>query len=440
MLEGSLVAAAALVLALALAMPWPIARRIAIPRGWWRVARALVRSSAWVWYDDNRGGALVAAAWAAVRARGPASALQFVERGCEKHATGGAALILASGLACAARGDREGARRLIASVVEFEGLAGPNMARRLAVEWCAADAAARGDWDRVLAVARVDGTAASKWLGLVAARLLGASPMPTDVQLRAGWRRVGGRAALRPLLERALAIPPEVRERPSDPPGPRPRARLPDGDPHAVALRMHAALLADDASRVEHVEALGRAWDRVLDDRAFTDRARARAKELGAGGDPLAQLRERIDAELLDHVVEHAIALGDDDVPATGATFERVRRRLHTRLLDELDVVADALASRVKRKRAQAVHEEWREWLALRGHYERAVAMTGLGLRRHAFAIVHGPACSLAAWLWNERKAKVHAHQMFRWLLREAEIVEDEAAIQLQRRNVDCGC
>jgi hypothetical protein len=440
--DGSLVAAFALAAALVLAFPWAIARRVAIPRGWWRVARALVRSSAWVWYDDNRGGALVAAAWASVRAGGPAAALRFIDRECEAHPAGGSALVLASGLAASARGDLDGARRLIASVVEFEGPVGPAMARRLAIEWCAAEAATRGDWERVAELGRdARGTAASRWLGLVAARLLGATPLPSDDELRRRWRRVPHRDALRSLLDRALATAPVARERPADPPGPRPRARLPDGEPHAVALRMHAELVAGDrAVRVEHVEALGRAWDRVLGDRDFAGRASARATELGAKGDALERLRERVDGELLAVVVARGLTIGDDDGPTTGATFERVRRRVHTRLLDELELTADALASRVKGRRAQPIHEEWREWLALRGQYERAVAMTGLGLRRHAFATVHGPACSLAAWLWNDRKAKVHAHQMFRWLLREAELVEDEAAILLQRRNVDCGC
>jgi hypothetical protein len=440
--SGNFVGLVALVGALVLLFPWFFARAVAIPLGWWRVARWLVRSSAWVWYDDNRGGALVAAAWAGVRMRAPGAALLFVERECEAHPGGGAAVILASGLATAARGDLDGARRLIESVVEFEGLVAPSMARRLAVEWCVAEAATRGDWDRVLRLGRGRrGTSASTWLVLVAARLCGAAPVPSDDELRRRFRRVPGRRSLRPLLEQAIATPAVGRERPVDATGPRPRARLPAGDPHDVALRMHADLLArDHGVRVEHVEALGRAWDRVLADRYFAARAQARAKEIGAKVDPIEGLRERVDAELLDVVVAGGIALGDDDAPITGATYERLRRRLHTRLLDELEVIADALASRVKGRRAHPIHEEWREWLALRGRYERAVAMTGLGLRRHAFAAIHGPACGLAAWLWNDRKAKVHAHQMFRWLLREAEIVEDQAAILLQRRNVDCGC
>lgn len=439
-IEGSVVGAIAWAAAVVLAFPWAIARHVAIPAGWWRVARALVRSSAWVWYDDNRGGALVAAAWASVRAGGPPASLVWIERECEAHATGGPALILASGLATAARGDLDGARRLIASVVEFEGPAVPSMTRRLAVEWCAAEAATRGDWSRVLQVtAGPAGTSASSWLARIAARLAGATPMPTDADLRRGWGMLPGHRALRALLEHALACPPVVRERPVESDGARPRARLPDGEPHEVALRMHAELVARERSvRVEHLEAVGRAWDRVLGDGRFAAHAQARAREIGAKGDPIERLRERVDGELLALVRASAVKVGDDDEPTTGATFERVRRRLHTKLLDELEITADALTTRVKARRAHAIHEEWREWLTLRGQYDRAVAQTGHGLRRHAFAAIHGPACSLAAWLWNDRRAKVHAHQMFRWLLREAELVEDEAAILLQRRNVDC--
>ncbi|MBC8068646.1 MAG: hypothetical protein IAG13_09965, partial [Deltaproteobacteria bacterium] len=64
--------------------PWPFVRAVAIPRGWWRIAWLMTRASAWTWYDDNRGGSVVAAAWASLRARDRAAALAFVERRCER--------------------------------------------------------------------------------------------------------------------------------------------------------------------------------------------------------------------------------------------------------------------------------------------------------------------------------------------------------------------
>ena len=44
---------------------------------------------------------------------------------------------------------------------------------------------------------------------------------------------------------------------------------------------------------------------------------------------------------------------------------------------------------------------------------------------RLAYAIVNPAVCALAVWLWNDRKNRVHAHQMFLWLLREAEREEE---------------
>ena len=116
-----------------------------------------------------------------------------------------------------------------------------------------------------------------------------------------------------------------------------------------------------------------------------------------------------------------------------------MRRTLGQRLLDELEVVADALKTRVRTRRALAIHEEWREYLTLRGTYQSAVAMTGPVLQRLAFPCVNESICALAVWLWNDRKNRVHAHQMFRWLLSEAEKCEDAEAIALHKRNVECG-
>ncbi|WP_052552112.1 hypothetical protein, partial [Enhygromyxa salina] len=47
--------------------PWPIARHLLIPRGHVKLAWAVTRLSFWVWRRDVRGGALVAASWAAAR-------------------------------------------------------------------------------------------------------------------------------------------------------------------------------------------------------------------------------------------------------------------------------------------------------------------------------------------------------------------------------------
>jgi hypothetical protein len=425
-----------LVIAIAgvLAFPWAFARRWLIPYGHWRAAWVLVRSSAWTWHDDNTGGALVAAAWAAVRS-GSASGAAFVERRCERSDCG-AAHLLATGLVAAARGDLDAARRWIASLVEFEGTATPRMARRLAVQWCAADAATRGAWSRV---AELDGDrdadATTAMLTTVARRLVGRAPIPDDAELERAWGHAPSRAKWRALVDRAL------QHEPADTPPPETRTTTGtamDPDPHRAALVAHAQLATRERPLPAEVAAVAAAWDRALEHDPFLDRVRRRATDLGLAGDPIAALRERVERDLVDLVRTTGIALGDD----TGRSrdvLDRVRRALHQRLLDELEVIADALKTRVVSRRALPIHEEWREYLAVRGEYQRIVAMTGPTAMRLAYAIVNPAVCALAVWLWNDRKNRVHAHQMFLWLLREAELAEDTEAIALHRRNVDCG-
>jgi hypothetical protein len=117
----------------------------------------------------------------------------------------------------------------------------------------------------------------------------------------------------------------------------------------------------------------------------------------------------------------------------------RAARRLHAEFLDDLEITANALESRVKAKRELPAIDEWQTFLALREQYAAAVAVGGLELRRLAFQDVHGPVCSLAVWLWNDRNERALGNAMFHWLLAEAIVVDDAEAIRLQERNVDCG-
>lgn len=429
-------AIAPLVLALVLAFPWPIARRWLIPRGHWRTAGLLVRSSGWVWFDDNLGGSLVAAAMAALHTRDREAAIARLEPRCELAGIGAAASLLARGLLTEARGDRSGARAWIRSVVEFEGEIRPRHARDLAVEWCAAEAASRGDWAGVVEVtAGPRGSASSRWLRMVALRILASAPVPDDAALRKAWRRVPARQRLAPLLERALA---SAREPSASPPPARVDPSSAATDPWQRALQVHARLLAAASANAADLTAVAAAWDEALADTRREREIRLRAANLGGRLDPLAGVRADVERDLVEVALARRIALGPAR-PASDAVIDQARRRLRSHVLDRLEISADALSTRVKLERSLPIHEEWRQWLLLRDEYESAVALLGEAVRRTAFDVVHSPATALAAWLWNHRGHKVYAHQMFRWLLREADRVDDDAARRLQRRNVDCG-
>ena len=83
--------------------------------------------------------------------------------------------------------------------------------------------------------------------------------------------------------------------------------------------------------------------------------------------------------------------------------------------------------------------DEWREWLAIRRRYEQLASLAGSTARRLAWPKVRDDVCKLAVWLWNVRNEKHIAHLMFRWLLDEATALDDQEAIVLQKKNVDCG-
>lgn len=441
MLAGEPVAFVALPFIVVSCWPWAFATRVLIPRGMVAAAHFVVRGSTWVWFDDNEGGALVAAAWAALRGGAKPAAMAFVERRLGPD-DAGAANLLATGLLAQARGDRAAARQWIASLVEFEGNSAPRMARVLAVQWCAAEAAERGAWARVIELGEDrDADRATRLLAAVGRRLLGRPPVPEPRDLQALLRAVAGRAGFVALVERASAHAPDDATSAPMPPRAEPIAPT-TGSPREHALRLHAVLVAAALRRARidlpHLEAACRAWDRVFDDAPVTKAMRTRAAELGAKLDAPTRLRESVDRDLLAVVRTTELAVGED--PHTKHdSFGRLRRAVRQRLLDELEVLADALHTRVKARKALPVHEEWREYLAIRTAYERAIGLTGEGLHRMAFQIVHASVCALAAWLWNDRKNRVHAHQMFRWLLREAEHVDDAEAIALQKRNVACG-
>ena len=112
---------------------------------------------------------------------------------------------------------------------------------------------------------------------------------------------------------------------------------------------------------------------------------------------------------------------------------------VRTQLLEEIEQACDALHDRTTDKRALPILDEWREWAVLLGRYHRVCKLGGLAVRRLAWAPLHRQACNWAVWLWNERSEKVLANAVFRFLLSEAEHLQDDSRIALDQKNVDAG-
>lgn len=433
--------------------PWPITRALLIPGGRPKLAWLLTRLSFWTWRRDVRGGAVVAACWAALRRaqRGAPldeALLAWIDRrlsaapaGAARWKLGGAGIV-AAGLLAEARGDRLGARRLLASAGE---LAEPTRSRAsiaLAWSWLCADAAERGAWRELEFLARTAPieTATTKLFGGVAARLTGIAPIPNDLVLQSQWAMAPARVALWPLLQRALAAP-LAAARTQDAPARRPAPELPEGQPLLAAMMLHAHVLSADPAALtrDDIREVAKTWDRALADPELERALISRGVALGAhedAADPAA-LAELVRGDLLALIRAAGLELGE--LGESSELLGHAARRLHGELLDDLEMAATALDSRVDVKRELPAIDEWQAFLGLREQYAEAVALGGLRLRRLAFGNVHGPVCALAVWLWNERSERAIANAMFQWLLAEAVIVDDAEAIRLQERNVDCG-
>lgn len=436
--------------------PWPIVRTLLIPRGSVKLSWALARSSFWVWRRDVRGGAVLAASWAALRrAQSDPSAsldpelIAWIERRRDAPSSSmrrwklGGATIVATGLLAELNGDRASARRLLSSATELARPTSPLHAIEIASEWLCAEAMERGSWRELKSLARTFPitTRRLRLFGGVAARLTGTAPLPSDRRLVWQWLVAPNRRATRELLDRALASPTKLEDRSAStrrnvaPPA------LPKHDALRSALLLHAFTLARDPTKLERddLSLLARAWDQALADPALERRLLERGLALGThehDRNP-SRLRAIVRGDLLALVRAAGLELAQFN--DASELLARAARELHGELLDGLEIATAALESRVEAKRELPAVDEWQTFLALREQYTAAVGLGGLALRRLAFQDIYVPVCSLAVWLWNERSERALGNAIFKWLLDEAIIVDDAEAVRLQERNVDCG-
>jgi hypothetical protein len=393
---------------------------------------------------DPRGGATLAAAWALLRRRTfDAELASWVERRLGDGGDGAGpplrgAGIVAIGLVAAARGDLDGARTLLRSVRELDPLANPPAARRIALDWLVAEAASRGAWDEVAREGRHEGAGRTATLmALVADRLLGRVPAAPAWRLWLGWALCSQRFAMLPMVRHALeaAADPDATAGPDAVAAPSAEVRTTleralDG--HAAALRSPAAALHAD----ELVE-LGRRWDEALGDRSTTRRLEERALALGAARAEQARaaFRREVEADLAEIARSGGVALGP--LRAAGGVAAAAAGALRDELLGEIELAGTALRARVDEKRALAPIDEWREFLAVRATYTRAVEIGGEELQRLAFSRLKTDVWSHAYWLSSQRGENTLAHNMYAWLLGQAEAVGDARAVEPLTGNVE---
>lgn len=450
---GELLMIPRLLCAIVVLFPWPIVRLCLLPLGLLRTAYyasflCLVR-----FHGDRRGAALVVAAWAMLRRPlhpegGEDSALRFFNRKLNGLKKMRGAAVVALGLAAARRGELDTAREFLESAFHLDPAACPPWALELAGEWLSVDAVARGDWAQVSAAATIlrPRSRLTRFLRACADRFVitdepTLSP-PSDAALYLRWLWAPYRQATWPLLQKA-------RQSEAQPvPAAAAARRSETVVSLSAALAQLAAVLRQPVSTLTQdqlVHVCG-SWDAALRNPETVRHVTVRALSLGHSGPDAAlqTLRSQVAAALSAILRESGLPIGrllgdgPDDAQAT-QTGAAAAQAVRTQLLEEIEQTCDALHDRVGDKRILPIADEWREWAALRIRYHRVCRLGGLAVRRLAWVPMHREACNWAVWLWNERKEKVLANAVFRFLLAEAELLHDESRIALARKNVDCG-
>ncbi|WP_152621869.1 hypothetical protein [Archangium violaceum] len=425
-------------LGIALCFPWTVARHVFIPLGWPRWASRFSYLAMMSWGSDARGGQALAAAWALLRARNPsAEARAYVEAKLEAADSPlRGAGIVAHGLMAASRGDLETARVLCRSVSLLDRRVAPRLARKLALEWCLADAAAHGRWREVLVISQKgSGSYSLAAFFRASARRLLAEPHAGRVVLISWWVLALRWWATWPLLKRAWRTPPR-------------RASLLDleagetqaADRLARALELHAALARVPAGHEAlALSAAAVAWDEALDSSKVHDLAAERAQGVGplAGAEALDVLGDEVAEELAAWALAREVKLAQ--LEPGSDMVENVAYRVRNELLERIESAAQDMTYRLAERRPLPSEEEWRHFLALQHQCTLATSLGGLEVRRLAFDAVNVPLCNLGAWLFNERQEKAIANGMFRWLLEESRDVGTEEDCRRYQNNVGCG-
>jgi len=432
---------AMIVMTLPLVHPWIVVRGIFIPLGLARAAVRVSRLGGHPWFRDPVGGAVLAGVLAAMHRRKHDPALaRWLRMRLGEDRIGGAGIV-ALGLLAAESGDRETARIVLGSLDEIEPDICPPLARSLALDWLAADAARRGAWHELVERIVDDPfpTRTTRFVGLCARRMVGE---PIDRRSIAwAWLMAPRRATTISLLWKCL------RHR-------LPHARVLDDhelarlaandgrEPILTALALHAEAAALPTTlpvALPLVERLAAGWDEAFADFGLRGEVRSRAEHFGteATGELLVARLQRAVARDLAALLAQCGREAEHVRAETG-----VMRRAREVHFDEATETLAQRCSELARRRGSANIDPaaaWIEWVRVRRAYLLAAVPLAPSQRGLLYAVIERELRQLAAWLWNERAERGLAHAVCLFLLAEAERVRDGEAAAYYRHNVVVG-
>ena len=417
-----------------LLFPWWLVLRVAVPLGLYGQAYHFSRLARFVWRHDKPGGPALAAAWVLARKKSPSAfSIKWVEERLAQATVLQASVVAAHGFLAAATSDRAEAKRQLESVFAFEEGAVTSTTLRLAASWLATDAAARGEWARVLEVTTNRRTPFSRTLWLldaIARRHVG-KPV-TNGGLWYFWLLAPRRLSTVSMVRRTAAmpegVPPEVVIR---------RKFVGASTPLDRALLVQTSAVDRTLPAAELLD-IARLWEKAFSDTALRVKLAERAQNNG-GGDPasaLDELRQLVAAELTPRMptqLEEVQKLGSLPTLLVDAMAARCDD-----LMADLERQVDQLDRRREQSRALPSADEWREMTRFIEGYRTVCSMGDLDHRALMHSMVRDRLCSFGVWQCNVRHEKTLAAVIFRFLEKEGAAVGDTASAELNRNNAAC--
>ncbi len=314
--------------------------------------------------------------------------------------------VIAMALLASARGEREHARELMESVWWLDKPAQAPGTLEYALGWLVTDAAAEGEWKRVLSfVAEAPDNSTMRLFAHLAARVLKMNPSPLASD---DWYQLPAEA--RTFVESFA---------------PQSTATAPapvQGDEVAKVLQL---LLGPD-----ELHATAKAASALLTSPKLRDRLMERSTLIGGSSpdEALQVLREIFEETLGDALFE--AGAGD---PLLSHVASEKREAFVEKLHQRIDLLTDLCSE----GRAPPMPEVWREFVAIRAIYTRAVALSQPHDRGWPHHVLLRLTRYFGTWLRLTKKELPFAHAVFKFLEAEGRRAGDDAAAQLAKATAE---
>ena len=469
--------------------PWPLARLLSIPLGLASISVVLARLANWTWGVEPRSGSAVAGAlaswraerwmsgssrwgrllrWTGVARRGLALSRRQLT---QAELIGPAACVATAIFAridgdATNNGDMDAADMMMDAAGTFDPRVMPSVVRRMVADDQVRRRLARGGLESLAtdvdASAPIAGDSPTVAFLAAAQRFLGQAgqgSVGSRIALAWAWLQAPRRreawawfVAQRRSRAAAVVVTTEVGADIGD--GRQSDAAILDLEKDGAsrltamaadcldigalraALRWHAEILASSTVSLDDVVALTRLWQDGLPEAESHVRDRSRALGLTEGSVDVGSMGDTVRTALRGAV--EGLDLSAADLAHAPSLLLDVVEEVRGERLDQLDIAVAALRSRTEQRQGLPAIFELQEWLGVR-RLAGLVARCGRDGRYQAYEAFQWTVCEQAVWLWNDRREHRLGNAIFRWLLAEAEVLDDTRGIETQKANVRCG-